>query len=107
MCDYCSWIDQILARIKIETTQPAKKKPRLHVDPVVIVHGGAGNLPRKKREHMLLEVTGNLILRSITTLRGVLTNCIPITRIMTSVNSHRLKMQQSKRTKILSTVSRQ
>ncbi|XP_076678209.1 isoaspartyl peptidase/L-asparaginase [Andrena cerasifolii] len=55
MCDYCSWIDQILARIKAETTKP-EKKPHVHVDPVVAVHGGAGKIPRKKRERMLLEV---------------------------------------------------
>ncbi|XP_076242066.1 isoaspartyl peptidase/L-asparaginase [Calliopsis andreniformis] len=56
MCDYCSWIDQILARIKVETTEPLKKKPRVHVDPVVVVHGGAGRIPQKEREQMLLEV---------------------------------------------------
>ncbi|XP_043266075.1 isoaspartyl peptidase/L-asparaginase-like [Colletes gigas] len=55
MCDYCSWIDQILARIETET-KPEKKKPRLHVDPVIVVHGGAGTIPRKKRNRMLTEV---------------------------------------------------
>lgn len=64
MCDYCSWIDQILARIKAETTKP-EKKPRVHVDPVVAVHGGAGKIPRKKRERMVLEVTENIHLRNI------------------------------------------
>ncbi|XP_078033342.1 isoaspartyl peptidase/L-asparaginase [Augochlora pura] len=54
MCDYCSWIDQILARITIETT--LEKKPQIHVDPVIVVHGGAGKIPRKMRYPMLVEV---------------------------------------------------
>lgn len=71
MCDYCSWIDQILARIKAETTKP-KKKPRAHVDPVVAVHGGAGKIPWKKRERMLLEVTANIHLGNIINEEGML-----------------------------------
>ncbi|XP_054007182.1 isoaspartyl peptidase/L-asparaginase-like [Hylaeus anthracinus] len=55
MCDYCSWIDQILARISTEV-KSEKKKPRVHVDPVIVVHGGAGKIPRKKRDRMLFEV---------------------------------------------------
>ncbi|XP_076651174.1 isoaspartyl peptidase/L-asparaginase [Halictus rubicundus] len=55
MCDYCSWIDQILARITVESTLE-KKKPQIHVDPVIVVHGGAGKIPRKIRHRMLIEV---------------------------------------------------
>ncbi|XP_076301070.1 uncharacterized protein LOC143219116 [Lasioglossum baleicum] len=55
MCDYCSWIDQILARIAVESTLE-KKKPQIHVDPVIVVHGGAGKIPRKIRPRMLTEV---------------------------------------------------
>lgn len=55
MCDYCSWIDQILTRIRNEI-KPEKKKRRVYVDPVIIVHGGAGKIPRNKRKHILLEV---------------------------------------------------
>ncbi|CAK9824333.1 Isoaspartyl peptidase/L-asparaginase [Anthophora retusa] len=55
MCDYCSWIDQILTRIK-DAEKPDKKKRRIYVDPIIIVHGGAGKIPRRKRERMLFEV---------------------------------------------------
>lgn len=55
MCDYCSWIDQILARIKSES-KLEKKKRRVYVNPVIVVHGGAGKIPQDKRKHMLLEV---------------------------------------------------
>ncbi|XP_043790732.1 isoaspartyl peptidase/L-asparaginase-like [Apis laboriosa] len=55
MCDYCSWIDQILTRIRNEI-KPEKKKRRVYVDPVIIVHGGAGKIPRNKRKHILFEV---------------------------------------------------
>lgn len=57
MCDYCSWIKEILARIDAETQMKKKKKiimPR--VDPVIIVHGGAGKIPRYARKFMLDEV---------------------------------------------------
>ncbi|XP_031843136.2 isoaspartyl peptidase/L-asparaginase [Nomia melanderi] len=54
MCDYCSWVEQILSRIVIETKP--EKKPRVHVDPVIVVHGGAGKIPRKIRHRMLIEV---------------------------------------------------
>ncbi|CAK9795649.1 Probable isoaspartyl peptidase/L-asparaginase CG7860 [Anthophora plagiata] len=55
MCDYCSWIDQILTRIK-DAEKPDKKKRHVYVDPIIIVHGGAGKIPRRKRERMLFEV---------------------------------------------------
>nr|XP_012153387.1 PREDICTED: isoaspartyl peptidase/L-asparaginase-like [Megachile rotundata] len=55
MCDYCCWIDQILARIR-EEIKTETTKTKLHVDPVVIVHGGAGKIPWKERQRMLLEV---------------------------------------------------
>ncbi|XP_068978249.1 isoaspartyl peptidase/L-asparaginase-like [Bombus flavifrons] len=55
MCDYCSWIDQILARIRSEA-KPDKKKRHSYVDPVIVVHGGAGKVPRTKRKHILFEV---------------------------------------------------
>lgn len=56
MCDYCSWINEILARINIETQIREKKKKVLRVDPVIIVHGGAGRIPRYARRFMLHEV---------------------------------------------------
>ncbi|CAL7937714.1 unnamed protein product [Xylocopa violacea] len=55
MCDYCDWIDQILARIKTEA-KPEKKKRRVYVDPVIVVHGGAGKISAEKRGRMLFEV---------------------------------------------------
>lgn len=55
MCDYCSWIDQILTRIRKEI-KPEKKKRRVYVDPVIIVHGGAGKIPHNKRKRILVEV---------------------------------------------------
>lgn len=55
MCDYCSWVDQILARIRTEA-KPVKKKRREYVDPVIVVHGGAGQIPRRMRDRMLLDV---------------------------------------------------
>ncbi|XP_011875815.1 PREDICTED: isoaspartyl peptidase/L-asparaginase-like [Vollenhovia emeryi] len=54
MCDYCSWISELLARISAETRLRKKKKKR--VDPIVIVHGGAGRIPRDARKFMLDEV---------------------------------------------------
>ncbi|KAF3420835.1 hypothetical protein E2986_11000 [Frieseomelitta varia] len=55
MCDYCSWINQILARIKYESKLD-KKKRRIYTDPVIVVHGGAGKIPRAKHKRMLFEV---------------------------------------------------
>ncbi|XP_017878320.1 isoaspartyl peptidase/L-asparaginase-like [Ceratina calcarata] len=55
MCDYCSWIDQIFARIKTEA-KPDRRKRRVYVDPVIVVHGGAGRIPRKRRDYMIYEV---------------------------------------------------
>lgn len=54
MCDYCSWISQVLERINADTQKREKKKPR--VDPVIVVHGGAGKIPRYARMFMLKEV---------------------------------------------------
>ncbi|KAL6445781.1 hypothetical protein ACFW04_000910 [Cataglyphis niger] len=54
MCDYCVWIREILAKIEAETEK--KKKIKLRADPVVIVHGGAGKIPRYARKFMLDEV---------------------------------------------------
>ncbi|XP_072760009.1 isoaspartyl peptidase/L-asparaginase isoform X2 [Anoplolepis gracilipes] len=56
MCDYCSWISEILARIDAETQIKKKKKILPRVDPVVIVHGGAGKIPGYARKFMLDEV---------------------------------------------------
>lgn len=55
MCDYCSWISQVLDKIGAETLIK-KKRRALRVDPVIIVHGGAGNIPRYARKFMLDEV---------------------------------------------------
>jgi len=54
MCDYCAWISEILARVSVETQIKKKKKSR--VDPIVVVHGGAGRIPRYARKFMLDEV---------------------------------------------------
>lgn len=51
MCDYCAWIAEVLAKIDAKE----KKRP-LRVDPVVIVHGGAGRIPGYARKFMLDEV---------------------------------------------------
>lgn len=56
ICDYCSWISQILARVSAETQIRKKKKKKLQVDPVVVVHGGAGRIPQYARKFMLDEV---------------------------------------------------
>lgn len=56
MCDYCFWIREMLARINAETQIEKRKKIVPRVDPVVIVHGGAGKIPRYAREFMLDEV---------------------------------------------------
>ncbi|XP_011704439.1 PREDICTED: isoaspartyl peptidase/L-asparaginase isoform X2 [Wasmannia auropunctata] len=53
-CDYCAWINEILARVSAETQIKKKKEPL--VDPIVIVHGGAGRIPRYARTFMLDEV---------------------------------------------------
>ncbi|XP_018392138.1 PREDICTED: isoaspartyl peptidase/L-asparaginase-like isoform X2 [Cyphomyrmex costatus] len=55
MCDYCAWISKILAKIKARETQ-IKKKKKKGVDPVVVVHGGAGRIPQYARKFMLDEV---------------------------------------------------
>lgn len=56
MCDYCVWIREILARIEAETEIEKRKKIKPRVDPVVVVHGGAGEIPRYARKFMLDEV---------------------------------------------------
>lgn len=58
MCDYCSWISDSLqlARIRAKERIRKKKKKMLRVDPVVIVHGGAGRIPQYARKFMLDEV---------------------------------------------------
>lgn len=55
MCDYCAWIAEVLAKIDVR-----EKKKSLQADPVVIVHGGAGKIPRYARKFMLEEVITNL-----------------------------------------------
>lgn len=97
MCDYCSWIDQILTRIRNEI-KPEKKKRRVYVDPVIIVHGGAGKIPRNKRKRILCEVWKTLHLNPYF-------NCL--IRKIKIFNSNRLKMQQLKHIAILSTVDQQ
>lgn len=56
MCDYCTWISEILGGISVETRIREKEKKAPRVDPVVIVHGGAGRIPRYARKFMLDEV---------------------------------------------------
>lgn len=58
MCDYCSWISQILAKINAETQRKKrkKKKKKLQVNSIVVVHGGAGRIPRYARKFILNEV---------------------------------------------------
>ncbi|KAI4477375.1 hypothetical protein M0804_012761 [Polistes exclamans] len=56
MCDYCSWIEQILARINVESKLLQERIPPPRVDPTVIVHGGAGRITKMKRTFMLEEV---------------------------------------------------
>jgi len=54
MCDYCTWISKILARIGVEAQ--IKKKKKKGINPVIIVHGGAGRIPRYAQKFMLDEV---------------------------------------------------
>ncbi|XP_011641591.1 isoaspartyl peptidase/L-asparaginase-like isoform X2 [Pogonomyrmex barbatus] len=55
ICDYCSWISEILANLETQIKKKKKKKvPR--VNPIIIVHGGAGRIPRYARKFMLDEV---------------------------------------------------
>ncbi|KAG5345533.1 ASGL1 asparaginase, partial [Acromyrmex charruanus] len=54
MCDYCAWISKILARLGAEAQ--IKKKKKKGVNPVIIVHGGAGRIPQYARKFMLDEV---------------------------------------------------
>ncbi|KAI4497715.1 hypothetical protein M0802_007255 [Mischocyttarus mexicanus] len=56
MCDYCSWIEQILARINVESKLLEERIPPPRVDPTIIVHGGAGKISETKRTFMLEEV---------------------------------------------------
>lgn len=51
-----AWIGEILARIVVEMRIVEKKKTMPRVDPVVIVHGGAGRIPQYARKFMLDEV---------------------------------------------------
>ncbi|XP_047365978.1 isoaspartyl peptidase/L-asparaginase-like isoform X1 [Vespa velutina] len=53
MCDYCSWIEQILARVNVEAKLIQESIPQPRVDPTIIVHGGAGRISKKKRKLML------------------------------------------------------
>jgi len=54
MCDYCSWIDKVFDKIGADVE--IKKKKKVWADPVIIVHGGAGNIPQYMRKFMLNEV---------------------------------------------------
>ncbi|KAF7382410.1 hypothetical protein HZH68_015329 [Vespula germanica] len=63
MCDYCSWIEQILARINVETRLLKETIPPPYVDPTVIVHGGAGKIPKKKQK-LMLEAVKNAALKA-------------------------------------------
>lgn len=66
MCDYCSWVGEILAKISAETRAKEEKGRELpRVDPVVVVHGGAGKIPRYARKFMLEEVKSHLQLRHL------------------------------------------
>lgn len=58
MCDYCSWIKEILIKVspEIKVTEKKKSIERVVVDPIIIVHGGAGRIPRDARKFMLEEV---------------------------------------------------
>lgn len=55
-CDYCAWSSKILAKMSVEARIVERKKTMPRVDPVVIVHGGAGRIPRYARQFMLDEV---------------------------------------------------
>ncbi|KAL2730814.1 isoaspartyl peptidase/L-asparaginase-like [Vespula squamosa] len=67
MCDYCSWIEQILARINVEAKLLQESIPPPHVDPTIIVHGGAGRIPKKKQK-LMLEAVKNAALEAYKTL---------------------------------------
>lgn len=59
-CDYCSWIREIFATINTETQIKKKKKIVPRVDPVIVVHGGAGKIPQHARKFMLDQVKPHL-----------------------------------------------
>lgn len=54
MCDYCSWVKTALEKSKIKNK--FEKKKIQQGEPVIIVHGGAGKIPKFEREFMLEEV---------------------------------------------------
>ena len=56
MCDYCSWIKSALEKAKVkEKGKVPEKKPPV-IEPVIVVHGGAGRIPKIEREFMIAEV---------------------------------------------------
>lgn len=55
MCDYCSWIKTALEKAKIKKNNVEETNCET-VEPVIIVHGGAGRISKFEREFMLQEV---------------------------------------------------
>ncbi|XP_032675217.1 probable isoaspartyl peptidase/L-asparaginase GA20639 [Odontomachus brunneus] len=56
MCDYCSWIRQLLERIDADAQERERKKSLPRVDLVIVVHGSIGKIPRYAQKFMLKEV---------------------------------------------------
>ncbi|XP_043462922.1 isoaspartyl peptidase/L-asparaginase-like isoform X2 [Leptopilina heterotoma] len=56
MCDYCSWIKRAFEKANIKTENFEEANCGITVEPIIIVHGGAGNIPKFAREFMLQEV---------------------------------------------------
>ncbi|XP_068993281.1 isoaspartyl peptidase/L-asparaginase isoform X2 [Neodiprion pinetum] len=70
MCDFCTWVNKIKAKVKTEQGAfdglviPPRK------DPVIIVHGGAGRIPKKNRIAMLEDVKTAAIKAYTNLIRG-------------------------------------
>lgn len=70
MCDYCTWIDSVVAKLKAKAEGSQKFKSQANKDPVVVVHGGAGSIPLSKRRYMLAEVKNAAVKAYATLIRG-------------------------------------
>ena len=56
MCDYCSWIKSALEKAKIKEENEIEVEKIPLVEPIIVVHGGAGEIPKHQRGYMLEEV---------------------------------------------------
>lgn len=56
MYDYYLWIKKAFEKVNIKTENFKEANSGIKVEPIIIVHGGAGNIPKFEGEFMLKEL---------------------------------------------------